>query len=357
MGCEHLQQEFKKVMIPNHMWDGLTDEWLDSRVMTPEFDGVIRKSLQFYFEKYFPKYISSMSRTKHITRHGPFANLYFGVEDDGTVSGFPLVSALTRDEVFDMMRGTFSKLRGMADFVPCESTLEAYLDKVDVEVITLESKDAEIITDLDALMARAEEKQTRYHTLMSKYHEERNAWHAKRAMYDLALDAICASSEHRAALIDYCSAGKVISELELPLPDDKVPEGDTIYASDKILDKFRSDDVITFELGVGERKHDPDTLDFWVTNYKEDNMNRINTERPVRPNVKNYSDAQLAILANMANIAGHMKGAVHQMIRIVLPMNIDEGRWIEYQSGNGDWVARMRMEEVAGNPFCMIMND
>jgi hypothetical protein len=325
MGPETLQDEYKQIVIPRDLWrymDG--DGIVSSRIMTPEFDKIVTDTISHYFSKYLPRYVASMSRTP-----GGTASLIFGIADDGTIVGYPTLEGITPTDIIAMIISTYRNMRGVRNGVECEDVKTKYIREINVSVKDLLSPETPV--DLDDAIAESSRIGIEYNRTMAAYHTAMEAWRTLLAFYSSSLDVICSDSTRRALFLKYCE-------------DRSAPE--------PIITKLRSCEEITFKLGtVTMCKIDMNSMEYWITEFKDHNMRIMVNTRPERPNIKRnaHLKTQLSHLKIMnGNWANNVR---YQMIVINLRMNDDPTEWIEYRK-NGEWVSSIRTTSACGDPCC-----
>jgi hypothetical protein len=325
IGSEKNDTEFKQVVIPIHFWNHFDEECADTFILTEKFDRAIRKTLEHYFTKYVPKYVASMSRTP-----GNKAKLFFGVSDDGIITGFPTLRGIEVDEISNMIKSTFSKMRGISNCTECNYVKKKFMDSIEIDIVDLKANRTP--SNITKVVETALNYEVSYNTVMEEYHSSMLKWRTELEYYKSSLAKICNVYDHRTKLLQYC-----------------VENG----APDYITSILHSDEQISFEeKTVSQKKYDNTTMDYWVTNYKEFHGNRLRLLRPIRPTVRKYNDYLKTELSKLEVMNGNWKNDVkYQMIVLSFQMNTNPQEWIEYLK-KGFWISSIRKTGPQGDPCC-----
>ena len=325
IGPEELSREYKQIVIPRCMWDMFDDSYTRESILTPNFDAVIRRAVAGYFYKYLPKYVASMSRTP-----GDTASLLFGVNDDGTISGFPTLEGIDANDIIAIIISTFNNMRGVRNGAECSGVKTKYIREIRVHVEDLlppaqPENLTEIIKDAAQLEIAYDRAMAAYHTVMAD-------WRTQLNFYNPALDTICNDPIRRKAFLTYC---------------------EQLSAPESIISKLKSTDQIVFKLGtVTTRKGDKSTMDHWITEFKDHYMSVMSKCRPERPGIKRCVDYLKTRLSRLEIMNGNWTNKVrYQMIEITIRMNDDPTEWIEFWQG-GYWVSAIRTTSAQGDPCC-----
>ena len=331
IGLETLACEFKEVFLQLNCWKKELDAILKTRTITHSYDQCVRKSLRYYISKYIPKYVSSMSRTRVEDKK---ASLYFGVDDNGIVIGFPVQKKITKDEFHAMIINSLSNgnTRGIAAGAECSDVHSMYIDKIETRIIDLEC--TETLHDLDASIKSVRDKKKRYDSHMSIYYRKMDKWYQKVEFYAQALETIGNDPPRRKAFLDFC------------IKND---------APNEIIAIIKGSTELKFPVGVHKRKVDKNGMDHWITYFKDTKIEEVTAIRPEKPTLKEPDTNAFSQLSNMGLMAGHWKNAHYQMIEVILPTNIYSATWIEYKK-DGEWISRVRAKKSSGDPCCLIVS-
>jgi len=306
-----------------HTFD--TDSIVSNRVLTPNFADAVERSVSGYFLKYLPRYVASMSRTP-----GSTASLIFGVDDNGTVVGYPTLDGLNANDIIATIVPTFRNMRGVCNGVECGDVKTKYLQEIHVSVKDLRPPvNPANISDITDESSRIG---IEYDRTMAAYHTAMADWRVQLDFYNPALDTICNDPVRRAVFLKYCEERS---------------------APESIISKLKRSDEITFKLGtVTQRKADKSTMDYWITEFKDHYMRIMADSRPERPSIKRCADYLKTHLSHLKIMNGNWVNEVkYQIIVITIRMNDNPVEWIEYRK-NGEWVSSIRTTSARGDPCC-----
>lgn len=326
LGSEELSVEYKQIIIPQRYWSELSLDLLRTCVLDDAYDKAVKSTLATYFKKYIPKYVASMSRTSGRN----MAKLMFGINDDGRIIGFPTKTRLNIDDVCEMLRDSLKNVRGVHNGVRCDRVKHDYLNEITVELSDISPPAS--TTNLDSIIANIEMEQACYDQIMMEYHISMMEWRKDHDFYCQALETLCNDPPRRRVFTEYCRKKRA--------PRD-------------ILARLESDEVITFEIGVTDRKKDVSSMEYYITEFKDYHVDRIKNSRPQKPRISSNDDALVSLLAGIDVMNGHWTNAHYQIVTIHLPMNSNPSSWIEYKCKRRDeWISCVRVNSARGDPCC-----
>jgi hypothetical protein len=323
-GSEELGVEFKRLIIHQRQWSKLSESALDTCYMTREYDSAVKSSLGYYFRKYVPKYSASMSRTPGSS----IAKLIFGINDYGKIIGFPTCDGVTAAEIKTMLISSLKNVRGVHNGVECQKVKNNYFSEVTIELSDVSPPSCP--ADLKSIISTIEAEQVEYDKIMAIYHTAMVEWYKEVEFYSQALEVICRDPPRRIRFTQYCK---------------------TMKAPREVIAMLESNYEITFEIGVGNRKKNIHSMEYFVTEFKDFHLAQIKKSRPKRPNICRNDDALISLLARLEVMNGNWVNARYQIATINLPMNTDPTKWIEYRK-DGQWMSCMRITSPRGDPCC-----
>lgn len=326
MGPETLNREYKQIVVSRALWDRFdADSIVLHRVLTSDFADVVYKSVSDYFIKYLPRYVASMSRTP-----GSTASLIFGVDDNGTITGCPTLEGFNASDIIAMILPTLRNMRGVRNGIECSDVKAKYLREIHVSVSDL--RPPVDPTNLDDVTEESSRVDIEYNRTMATYHAAMADWRTQLDFYNPALETICNDPVRRAVFLKYCEEHS---------------------APDTIISRLKSRDEITFKLGtVTQRKADKNTMDYWITEFKDHHMRAMADSRPERPGIKRCSDYLKTQLSHLKIMNGNWVNDVrYQIIVITIRMNDNPAEWIEYRK-NSEWISSIRTTSSRGDPCC-----
>ena len=330
IGLETIEHEFKKFTICKKFINKLSNEYILSRLIDEKFNEIVIDNLLSYIEKYFSKYFSHASRTESTSE---YFNFEIGVNDDGIITGISYYGDdLNEQMIIKMINKNIYNMRGMEDDIENNEVLNNYLKKMKIVITKLECDKP--IMDIDKEYYEYYQIEANNNLKMMEYHKKMAKWKSDLDFYNCGLDKICSDRQRRLKFYEYCIKNNA--------PND-------------ICDYIKSDEVILNPIGVRLRKDDIKKFDYWITNYKDGNMDRLKLEKPLKPIFSKNISPITKILLNIENMNGNWLNANYYLINIKMPFNINSTQWIEYKE-NDKWYSGIRTISPRGDPACHILS-
>jgi hypothetical protein len=333
LGNETQLVEYKSLMLPKNIIKHYITEISNTCIFTERYEKIVLETIKRYFKKYLPKYTASFSRTPY---NGKCAKLILGVDDDGTISGIPTLQCINQNTIKKFITSTLKLMRGVKNGIGSKEIKKKFIDAINVEIIVLKQQN-NIKCDIQKLKQKAINLKNKYNNVMKDYYTSIVAWRNELEYYKTTLENMCNNMQYKTELIKYC--------IEMTAPKD-------------IIELLQSDTVITFPIGTVQiRKHDPTTLDYWVTRYKEFHGDRLGKIKPVLPKIKSNDKYLLTQISKLKIMNGNWKNhdknkkVIYQIIIINLKTNDDPTEWIEYKK-DGYWISSIRTNSAKGDPCC-----
>lgn len=296
----------------------LSEKYFITRSLDDDFNKIVYLSLEFYFDKYICKYITSASGT---INDGYF-DLFFGVSDDGFIQGIPFYGIMDKNIIITMIKSQFNKLQ-------CE-ILDKYLELIEISIETVTCK-TDKLHDVTKQYMDYFFETSKYNIELSKYKHDFMMWEREYKFYNCGLDEICSNKAKRFHLYLFCKEHG---------------------AKQEILDYIASDVIINNEIGVRERKNEIDSFDYWITKFKDDNVARIIKLKPNKIKKKIIKNPFVYLRSNLYKMNGLWINANYYLIHIKLPFNLHPSHIIKTYNGN-EWIATKRQFSVRGDPECI----
>lgn len=329
LGCEDIDLEFKLftfgsdlIKYLKHNKIELEERYFITRTLDDEFNNIIIKSLEFYFDKYLCKYITSSSKTIHTSK---YCNLYFGVDDNGIIKGIPYFGIIDTNIIISLIKKQFVNLR-------CE-ILEEYLKLIEVTVKQVECSVKPF--DVTKKYMTHYEKKSEHDIKVLKYKHDFLIWSREYDFYNCGLNEICSNKSKRFHLYLFCQENG---------------------ASQEILDYIASDIVILNPVGVRERKADKNSFDYWITEFKDVNVARVSKMKPKKISKKTMQHPFTYLYSNLDKMNGVWSNANYYLINIKIPFNLIPHFFIEFYNGT-KWISSKRTISCRGDPECIECSD
>lgn len=327
LGKELLETEFKIISLNPLI--GHLSELIEKKTFTEIHNALVHQSVKLTIKKYFAKYFSAMSRTN---TGDEFGKLYLGVNDDGLITGFPVTTKLEEYQVRSIINEIIKEnIRGINDGSVCDDTKRYFSERISVNIYDIDHQNYSCDDfSLDEFMSNVESEEEEYEQRLKDYLQKKDQWRKHIKKYNVKLYTLSNDEILRSELLEYCIENE---------------------ANDEILSMLKSEDEIKIELGVAERKYDPENFDYWVANFKEVKLNEI--KRPYEPHrLSTFGRARFKrCLNNPLQMSPYWNNIHYQFIEIILPMNAEEDCWIEYLE-DSEWVSRVREIKDSGDPCC-----
>ena len=329
-GIEQEWIEFKQFVIPKSLSEKICIDNFIDRNFTKELNTIVNEQIENYIEKYLPKYLASMSRTFNNEKD---AELIFGVDDDGVIIGITTLNGINIDDIYSSIKSLSKNIRGVSKGIECEEVKLKFINSIKIEIIDLNVKEKP--DNILKIVKSIRKKENKYNKIFEKYNYLLNKWREELYYYKSKLEFICNEKNHRSKLLEYCI-------------EENAPES--------IIDILKSDEMISFEIGVvREKKYDKTTIEYYVTQYKEFHNNRLNKIKPKNPKIIKYDYYLKNKFSQFQIMNGKWKNPVkYQIIVFKLKTNENPLEWIEYKKGK-NWISLCRTTSARGDPCCMVI--
>jgi hypothetical protein len=325
IGLEDEEREYKKFTIGRKFISKLNERYIQTKVIDDDFNKIIMESIDIYIKKYFAKYFSVTTRTRSISE---YCNFEIGINDMGIITGIPFYGKLNMDDIIELVNKNIRNLRGIYNGKKNNDILDLYLDKLKIIITKVECPDEPI--DIDEEYSKYYKKESDKCNKLSKYYRDMSNWKRELRFYNCSLDLICSDINRRKLFLKYC-----------------IKNG----APQKICDYIRYTEKIINKVGVRERKSNKNGFDYWITQYKDEHVERIKYIKPVKPYFGKNTDPLVTILLNIDSMNGNWLNANYYVITIKLPFNINPHMWVEYNDSH-KWISGIRVISPRGDPAC-----
>lgn len=331
IGNEHIHIEYKELYSIKWNTKIDIDEIFIKREMSLEYEKMVMNTIQYYINKYIPKYMASMSRTP-TNRENKCAYLYIGVDDNGKITGIPTINGINKSEIYKYLNIIYKNIRGIKNGISNKNILDYFINNMKMNIIDVDIDAKYNTINLDKKRKEIEMKMKKYDEKMEHYYEDMREWRETVEFYSRSLETLCNEEYTRNDFIRFCRQQKECPKHIIDMLEDK-----TIY--------------ISIPRGVTMRKHNKNIIEHWIAKFKDMHTNQIKISRPKKPRLKKCDALYESFLSNYKNMNGIWKGKIkYQLIKIELKMNVHPNEWIEYYQ-NGEWHSCMRVLEE-GEPAC-----
>jgi len=331
IGLETLQLEFK-VPSMNYCGTDINDEEAIVLLRNNKFIfnkailNNILKSMKFYFLKYFTAFMNSEL---------DIGELYYGINDDGRVIGFPYMGKFDISVVSNMINNLLTDIH-----LKTSNTHEKLTDYYSIELIPISySKNPSI--DYYSTYHEQEEKNR---LIMKEYYRIHNINSNCINMYSTKLVNIIKNDYTRRQLLDYIFHYLEYKDLML------------YYRLKKKINNFNTDNIINHET-IQEDKENREKIFYWLTRFKDDMLQYVVDNKPRKPHLTNKINPNcvLSMIEPMiSNWMNNNPGLTLNMIKLTFYPNkisIDK-KDIKYNH-QGDYIYCTRSVDSFGRPCCI----
>lgn len=331
IGLETLLLEFK-VPSMNYCGTYITDEEAISLLYTNKFifskailDN-IKKSIKFYFLKYFTAFMNSELE---------IGELYYGINDDGKVVGFPYMGDFDISVVSNMINTLLNDVH-----LRTSNTHEKLIDYYSIELIPV-SYTYRASVDYYSIYAKQEENNR---LIMKEYYRIQKINTNCINLYSTKLVNIIKNDYTRKQLLDYIFHYLEYDNLML------------YYHLKKKINNFNTDNIINHE-DIQEDKKNKEKVFYWLTRFKDDMLQYVVDNKPRKPHLtkKVNPNCTISMIEPMiSNWMNYNPGLKLYMIKLTFypkKISIDK-KDISYKH-QGEYIYCTRSIDSFGNPCCI----
>ncbi len=331
---ENLETEFKEFTLkidPEIYFDNneikkmITDVDLDY----DKFNTMIFDNIHHYFKYYLPKYISvfGTSTLKN-------ADMYFGVNDYGEITGIPFFGTLSAEYLLEFL----DSIKLFITIDDGNITLDELLSNIKIEVIPLQKDIYNLDDNVENIINDFLAKKKLYEKDYFASLHERRMWKEKMEYYVTGIRDYFTKKEYRLLVANF------IREQ----PDfDKYLDIINLLESDALIE-------ISGFSEIAFRKTNKNDVIHWITEFKDLMIDKLKAMRPIRVPYFSYTNnvynQQLSLLTNLRyRFCQNFEEINYYMIKISLPTNISNN--IYYKVAD-NWIKKTRTI-VSGAPGCI----
>ena len=280
-GYEDLETEFKTFCIRGYFELDISieeaEDILENHKWYIKLTICINKTILFYFNNVFPKYISSFCNSNV---NGSFI---MGVDDDGEISGIPFYGTPNLDEikasVLESITNNITFEQQNQDIV--KENIEILKKNIDVELVKLKINKDLIQDEHSEIYARYKRHFVKRNNIIQEYQTNRYLWLNKLQKYSTKLIVIINNTKRRLEMIEY------IKYINNNILTDKQKQ---------IIELLNTDNYISVPKfpNLDEKKKDPDDVIYWLVKFKDYMTDEVNKNRPKKPIIaKEYNPIQI----------------------------------------------------------------
>lgn len=285
----------------------------------------IIKSMSYYFLKYFTAFMNS--NLQH-------AELYYGINDFGTIVGFPYMGDFNIDIVKKNIIKIISPENIKSRFI--KKDIEKMFDIELIEIDYTHQKDNNLYSKFI--------KQQQYNYLkISSYQRNINKINNNLSLYATKLLTIITNKRTQKELIDYIYNHLEYKDIKLFYKLQKqIKLGNyPIYPSHEMIQIYKEDNT---------------TVYYWLTRFKDDRIAFIRSLRPMRPTLNNSINPNCLISMiepMIPNWMNHNENMQLYLIKISFyPNKINDDDKVIYYNYDGEYIYCIRDVDAFGMPCC-----
>jgi hypothetical protein len=351
---ESLEIEFKEITIDIDYGKYLSEDEIIEIVKKGTYSDIIDhlmiKNLESFIYKYLTRYIVSFTNCYEITK----GSLYFGVSDDGELTGFPFRGEINEDIIKTLVENSLSKIRLIeADTSKVIKVLSKneILDKLNIRLIKIEPSISEKYSDIDDHIKNI------YDTYAKEYKEyittknEREEWYKEFKVYDKKVIEVANDMSLREQMREYIIKCENYST--------------EIAPKEHIIEQIDNSHIFSFEdEDVPMLKEISTHPVFWITEFKDHMRRNILSKKPLvhpKPSIekRDYLITQLFTLLTPMISKWHASSIPYYIIVIDIDAQTEDDTYLEYSLASGldddkfeHWLYRRRIDDENNGPSC-----
>jgi hypothetical protein len=266
------------------------------------FNDIIINNLNHYFKFYLPKYISAFGNLKTNTEAG---NIYIGVNDFGEITGIPFIGEFDT-EIIDGIKDVIKIFLDTAN-------IDTIFDKIQFEVIKV-SYNANMLNDpIEAIIKDHNDKYRYAKDTYIDYIRLHREWLSKIDHFTIKLSTYLTEPSYRHEVAEYIRS--------------KTDHKEYLKIAEQ-LDSPHQFELLT-GIEVSEQKNDKLNVYHWVTNFKDEYIDNIKLQRPIRMgniqiNRDEVYEHQFQYLTNLRKRFIDNNNMNYYIIKISIPTNSSE---------------------------------
>ena len=314
-------KEFYLKLEPSIFLDGSQIESiLQNGVWEDKMNFVIANNVKHYFQFYVPKYVSCYLNSNISGK------LIFGVNDDSEITGIPYKGDINNLELDKLIKNNLSKyVRGLDN-----------LDNVTINVNKLNiDRNLIDLNEFDDMFSNIKQNKLKHTKDLLEYKLKRNNWLHVLSKYTTKFYNILNDKDMRLDLTNFCKSNNV---------------------SKNIIDILESNDSINVNLDEEFYKNvrNPDSIFYWAGKFKDENILRIQKQKPVRNTTTKLVDYSI-LLNKISNMRSKfvLNNDINYYTITININNFETNNVVEFKlPGCNEWNTRYRISLPTG-PSCI----
>ena len=277
-------------------------EMITSGKVVDNFNDIIINNLNHYFKFYLPKYISAFGNLKTDTE---FGNIYIGVNDFGEITGIPFTGE------FDL-----EIINGIKDIIKIfldTKNIDTIFSKIQFEVIKV-SNNTDMLNDpIESILKEHNNKYRDAKNAYIDYIHLHREWISKIDHFTIKLSTYLTEPSYRHEVAEYIRS--------------KTDNKEYLKIADQLDSTYQFEFLTGIE--VSEQKNDKLNVYHWVTNFKDEYIDNIKLQRPIRMgniqiNCDEVYEHQFQYLTNLRKRFIENNNINYYIIKISIPTNSNE---------------------------------
>lgn len=334
---ESLENEFKEFTLRSETIS-LDFEKLERTVrkgIFPEnFNTIILRNLQNYFQIYVPKYISAFANCEELEE----GFLYFGVNDIGEITGIPFSGELKESDLLPFMEKIKTSLS--LEYPGNMEFLDDLFSEIKLEVISLELNQESLPDETEEEITLYKDRYETYCRDFKVFREEQQKWNEEITSFTTKISYM---------MLDRSVRKKIANYLLENHPERK-----------KVADILDSDTRIEVLNGLqlNDYRNDLDSVYYWIMFYKDLNIQGIRVKKPIRPayvhgDFEHLYGEYFKLLTKLRNkFMTNNSTCTYSLIKMRIPGRKGMDVFYRHPTCEWKWIFKIRSIGIGG-PCCI----
>lgn len=287
------------------------------------FNQLIMKNVSHFIKYYIPRYISAFSSLEEEN-----GELYFGVDDFGEITGIPFLGNLDKDEILKKIKKSIRE-----SVITTDETKDYLMETIDVKIIKLKIDPYLFYSNLDETIKLIESSHSERKKMVDDYYQEWCKWQEKLHKYTIKLKNVLHNPETFQEFAEYI----------------KERDPTKLHVLSQV-DNFDED-----LKNVAEFKKDDNNLMYWICNFRDDFIDIVVAERPMKPKIAskkmNYYNEFIKLYELREKLIKNNPNVNYYLLKIKLPTKTKDD--VFYVDKCGVIKKRIRGYDTYGAPACL----
>tara|TARA_Y100000816_G_scaffold272296_1_gene237605 strand:+ start:348 stop:1349 length:1002 start_codon:yes stop_codon:yes gene_type:complete len=223
---------------------------LNSGKLSNNYNSLIYQSIEFYFNNYIPKYISSFLNSNNS------GNIFIGINDKGENTGIPILNYMNSTIINNLFYSALYK--HILNFYKFSKYVTIDIIPLTINTKLINNNEFNyLVTNYNKLNNSKINKLQEYYTLKQQ-------WKNNMAKYEKKIDILLNLNYFRKQLFHF------------------ILQYSTLQNKNHLFSALFSNDIIYFN---SHDKFNINTISYWACKFKDYILNKILKNRPIKPNI------------------------------------------------------------------------